>query len=88
MNIQKFVHNKIQSQSQNTSLDLEYESLEEQPNENDDIQILPNDIYYLDKGWIMAQILITFGEVGNFTAYGFAPATLIAPLGTVALVRI
>jgi drug/metabolite transporter (DMT)-like permease len=27
-----------------------------------------------------------FGEGGNFLAYGFAPASLIAPLGTVSLI--
>lgn len=26
------------------------------------------------------------GELGNFAAYGFAPATLIAPLGCVSVV--
>jgi Magnesium transporter NIPA len=28
------------------------------------------------------------GELGNFAAYGFAPAILVAPLGTVALVSL
>jgi hypothetical protein len=27
-----------------------------------------------------------FGEIGNFTAYGFAPASLVAPLGTTTVV--
>ncbi|KAJ3311837.1 hypothetical protein HDV04_003577 [Boothiomyces sp. JEL0838] len=29
---------------------------------------------------------MTLGELGNFAAYGFAPAVLVAPLGTVALI--
>jgi hypothetical protein len=29
---------------------------------------------------------VVLGEVGNFLAYGFAPAILVAPLGTVALI--
>jgi len=29
---------------------------------------------------------LIIGEVGNFLAYGFAPASVVAPLGTVALV--
>jgi magnesium transporter len=31
-------------------------------------------------------ILMVFGEIGNFLAYGFAPATLVAPLGAVSVV--
>ena len=27
-------------------------------------------------------ILMAIGEVGNFSAYAFAPASLVAPLGT------
>ena len=26
------------------------------------------------------------GEVGNFSAYGFAPASLVAPLGTTTVI--
>lgn len=36
--------------------------------------------------WWMGQILITLGEMGNFLAYGFAPASIVSPLGVVALV--
>lgn len=31
-------------------------------------------------------MLITVGEMGNFLAYGFAPASIVSPLGVVALV--
>jgi hypothetical protein len=31
-------------------------------------------------------ILMNIGEVGNFLSYAYAPASLVAPLGTVALV--
>ena len=27
-----------------------------------------------------------FGEIGNFSAYGFAPASLVAPLGTTTVI--
>ncbi len=30
--------------------------------------------------------LMIVGEIGNFSAYGFAPATLVAPLGTTTVV--
>ncbi|KAI9178896.1 hypothetical protein H9P43_005558 [Blastocladiella emersonii ATCC 22665] len=36
--------------------------------------------------WWLGVILMLIGETGNFMAYGFAPASVIAPLGTVALV--
>ena len=36
--------------------------------------------------WWIGQILITLGEMGNFLAYGFAPASIVSPLGVVALV--
>ena len=31
-------------------------------------------------------ILMVFGEIGNFSAYGFAPASLVAPLGTTTVI--
>ncbi|POR33607.1 NIPA-like protein 2 [Tolypocladium paradoxum] len=36
--------------------------------------------------WWLGQILITLGETGNFLAYGFAPASIVSPLGVVALI--
>lgn len=36
--------------------------------------------------WWAGMLLMLFGELGNFLAYGMASASLIAPLGTVALV--
>lgn len=35
--------------------------------------------------WWMGFLLTAFGEVGNFAAYGFGEASLIAPLGAVAV---
>jgi len=46
----------------------------------------------LDKGflrsplWLFGFFLINLGEIGNFLAYGFAPTSLVAPLGMTALV--
>ncbi|WWC73852.1 uncharacterized protein I206_107824 [Kwoniella pini CBS 10737] len=42
--------------------------------------------YLKSKLWWLGQILITVGEGGNFLSYGFAPASVVAPLGTVALI--
>ncbi|KAJ1526474.1 hypothetical protein HK096_011658, partial [Nowakowskiella sp. JEL0078] len=36
--------------------------------------------------WWLGMALMAIGECGNFAAYGFAPAVLVAPLGTVALI--
>ncbi|GAK64072.1 DUF803 domain membrane protein [Moesziomyces antarcticus] len=37
------------------------------------------------KLWWLGLALMTVGEAGNFISYGFAPASLVAPLGAVAL---
>ena len=36
--------------------------------------------------WWFGFILMVLGEVGNFSAYGFAPASLVAPLGTTTVI--
>jgi len=42
---------------------------------------------YLSSPWWWAGItLMTVGEAGNFLAYGFAPASIVSPLGVVALI--
>ena len=42
---------------------------------------------YLRSGyWWVGILLMTIGEAGNFLAYGFAPASIVSPLGVVALV--
>lgn len=47
-----------------------------------------NDEYkYLDETtWWVGMILLIVGELGNFIAYSFASAAIVAPLGTVALI--
>lgn len=36
--------------------------------------------------WWAGILLMTVGEAGNFLAYGFAPASIVSPLGVVALI--
>ncbi|KAK8169878.1 magnesium transporter NIPA-domain-containing protein, partial [Phyllosticta citrichinensis] len=36
--------------------------------------------------WWLGIVLMTVGEAGNFLAYGFAPASIVSPLGVVALI--
>ncbi|KAF9935345.1 hypothetical protein FBU30_003135 [Linnemannia zychae] len=46
-----------------------------------------SDMAYLQsKAWWIGMILMILGECGNFMAYGYAQASIIAPLGTVALI--
>ncbi|NXU42904.1 NPAL2 protein, partial [Drymodes brunneopygia] len=42
--------------------------------------------YYRSKLWWCGITLLGLGEVGNFTAYGFAPIALVAPLGCVSVI--
>ena len=43
--------------------------------------------HYLRKPlWWIGFVLMVLGEVGNFSAYGFAPASLVAPLGTTTVI--
>ncbi|KAF3901801.1 hypothetical protein AA313_de0205788 [Arthrobotrys entomopaga] len=46
----------------------------------------PGPPYLRSKWWWTGIILMTIGECGNFLAYGFAPASIVSPLGVVALV--
>jgi hypothetical protein len=39
--------------------------------------------YLRSKLWWLGLLLISVGEGGNFLSYGFAPASVVAPLGTV-----
>lgn len=42
--------------------------------------------YLRSKLWWFGFLLMNIGEIGNFLSYAYAPASLVAPLGTVALV--
>ncbi|KAM4633169.1 NIPA-like protein 2 [Polymixia lowei] len=42
--------------------------------------------YYASMLWWCGVVLMGVGELGNFAAYGFAPASLIAPLGCVSVI--
>lgn len=42
--------------------------------------------YYTSAMWWCGVVLMGIGELGNFAAYGFAPASLIAPLGCVSVI--
>lgn len=42
--------------------------------------------YLRSPWWWLGIALMTVGETGNFLAYGFAPASIVSPLGVVALI--
>jgi len=50
-------------------------------------QLIEKNTSYLSSAtWWLGLILMVFGEIGNFSAYGFAPASLVAPLGTTTVI--
>ncbi|KHN97662.1 DUF803 domain membrane protein [Metarhizium album ARSEF 1941] len=67
-------------------------SLSSQSNAMTDVDSIhgePNNVastYLKSPYWWLGQVLITLGEMGNFLAYGFAPASIVSPLGVVALI--
>jgi drug/metabolite transporter (DMT)-like permease len=46
----------------------------------------PERRYLRSSWWWLGVLLMTIGEAGNFIAYGFAPASVVSPLGVLALV--
>ncbi|KAJ3550619.1 hypothetical protein NMY22_g345 [Coprinellus aureogranulatus] len=42
--------------------------------------------YLKSKTWWLGFLLMNIGELGNFISYAFAPASVVAPLGTFALI--
>ncbi|EPS42648.1 hypothetical protein H072_3451 [Dactylellina haptotyla CBS 200.50] len=60
------------------------ESPERSPSKNG--RAKPGPPYLRSKWWWAGIILMSIGECGNFLAYGFAPASIVSPLGVVALI--
>jgi len=59
---------------------------EEGEGEEDDGEDHGRPSYLKSPWWWLGIVLMTVGETGNFLAYGFAPASIVSPLGVVALV--
>ena len=51
-----------------------------------DEEVYKQKSYLKSPYWWFGIILMTVGEAGNFLAYGFAPASIVSPLGVVALI--
>lgn len=43
-------------------------------------------ITYMRFDYRVGIVLMVLGEIGNFSAYAFAPASLVAPLGTTTVI--
>jgi hypothetical protein len=52
----------------------------------DDSEDAAQKSYLKSPYWWAGIILMTVGEAGNFLAYGFAPASIVSPLGVVAII--
>lgn len=59
----------------------------DQDQDSDDESVTGKEKSYLSSPiWWVGIIMMVLGEAGNFLAYGFAPASIVSPLGVVALV--
>ncbi|KAI4945842.1 hypothetical protein J4E91_007756 [Alternaria rosae] len=58
----------------------------EDSNESGKQEVFKQTSYLKSPYWWFGIILMTVGEAGNFLAYGFAPASIVSPLGVVALI--
>lgn len=56
------------------------------PFEQSDGNNLRDKSYLCSPYWWIGIFLMTLGETGNFLAYGFAPASIVSPLGVVAII--
>ncbi len=75
LNLQKYAHNSVGS----NQMDQDSESSTLLESENREFSYLKNRL------WWLGVLIMTVGEAGNFVAYAFASASVIAPLGTFAL---
>ena len=58
----------------------------EEDTEDDDAGSIKEKSYLRSPIWWAGITMMVLGEAGNFLAYGFAPASIVSPLGVVALV--
>ena len=79
LNLQKLAHKRLDLLAPVRSTDAEQSAL--LPHNSDDGW--HESRYLKSKLWWLGFLLMNLGEVGNFISYAFAPASLVAPLGTV-----
>ena len=80
-------HNAEDDADETRPLKPSFESDETLTLENDSDDGSDGRKTYLKSGyWWIGIVMMTIGEAGNFLAYGFAPASVVSPLGVVALI--
>jgi len=79
-------HNGRNSQDEHDPLMDSFDSTDSQLLCADDDHHTEDSTYLKSPYWWGGIVLMTVGEIGNFLAYGFAPASIVSPLGVVALV--
>lgn len=67
-------------------LQRSYHSADSQSTASSDKDHNDDSSYLRSPYWWGGIVLMTIGEAGNFLAYGFAPASIVSPLGVVALI--
>ena len=67
-------------------LKISFDSDNTLADEKDDNDDEDRKSYLKSPYWWLGITLMTVGEAGNFLAYGFAPASIVSPLGVVALI--
>lgn len=72
--------------SESDPLTTSFHSEDTSTSDRSDDEDKTDSTYLKSPYWWMGQVLITVGELGNFLAYGFAPASIVSPLGVVALI--
>lgn len=79
LNVQRYAHLRIK--------DKETPKQQLSSGKNDDASSANSSgTYFKSRLWWLGVLLMTVGETGNFVAYGFAPASIVSPLGVLALV--
>lgn len=83
LNIQRLAHKKLDLKDAKDGDDTDsFNSSQE--HESQDSQAPQN--YLKSRWWWTGILLMTVGETGNFLAYAFAPASVVATLGTTGLI--
>ena len=54
--------------------------------ENQGFHAETSHVYLTSRLWWLGISMMVIGEIGNFMAYGFGPASVVAPLGTTTVV--
>jgi magnesium transporter len=80
-------HNSDDETDENHPLKASFQSDDTLTSEKDQDDGSDGRKTYLKSGyWWIGIVMMTIGEAGNFLAYGFAPASVVSPLGVVALI--